>query len=63
VLEHVAQVPALELQPVSVSWFDVALQTVSPSAFSTSDLQLSACDFAIADSGRTIRALIESLLI
>lgn len=63
VLEHVAQVPALELQPVSVYWFEVALQIVSPSAFDMGDLQLSACDFAIADSGRTIRALIESFLI
>ena len=63
VLEHVAQVPALELQPVTVYWFDVALQIVSPSAFYTGDLQLSACDFAIADSGRAIRALIESFLI
>lgn len=63
VLEHVAQVPGLDLQPVAVYWFDVALQIVSPATIELGDLNLSACDFANADSGRTIRALIESFLI
>lgn len=63
VLERVAQVPALDLQPFTVNWFDGTLQIVRPTALFADDVQLSACNFAIADSGRTIRALIESLLI
>jgi hypothetical protein len=63
VMEHVTQVPALELQPLWFCGLEDPLQIENSSACGAHDLQPSACDFAVADSGRTIRALIESLLI
>lgn len=63
VLEHVAQVPTLELQSVFVEWIGDAEPRMTTSSVCAVELQFSACDFASADSGRILRALIESLLL
>lgn len=63
VMEHVTHVPTLELQPMSVGSFSDVFAAESVSVRTDEGFQPSACDFAIAQSGRRIRALIESLLI
>lgn len=63
VMEHVTHVPTLELQPLWFRGADDAPRIDGTSVYGAHDLQPSACDFAVADSGRTVRALIASLLI
>ena len=54
VMEHATQVPALELQPMSACGLDDAPEMESTTVLGVLNLQPSACDFAVADSGRTI---------
>lgn len=55
VLDHVTHLPVLELQLTPQFLGDDALQFDKSSVCCLPDVQPSACDFAVAESGRTIR--------